>query len=403
MRRLDEARVLMYSHDTFGLGHLRRCRTIAHYLVEHFRGLHVLIISGSPIAGAFDFRARVEFVKIPSVVKVNGGEYASHNRHIDLDEAMQMREAMIRQTAEMFQPDIVIVDKEPLGLDGELEETLSYLKTRGTTLVLGLRDVMDSPAQLAREWAQRDVLRKIATLYDMIWIYGPADFWDPLSGLDVPANVRRRMNFVGFLHRVLPTSPVSNHEPHGDYVLITAGGGGDGADLIDNVLSAYQRDPGMPYRGLVVMGPFMPADRREVLWAKAKTIPSIDIIQFDNRLETLIAGARAVVGMGGYNTFCEVLSFDKPALLVPRIAPREEQFLRVRRGAELGLIDMLLPAEVQDRELLTGALRKLTERPPPSRRGPRFVLDGLPNIKVAVDDWIRQRPAQRLAVVEATI
>ena len=52
--RLNDVRVLMYSHDTFGLGHLRRCRTIAHALVEKFKGVQVLIISGSPIAGAFD-------------------------------------------------------------------------------------------------------------------------------------------------------------------------------------------------------------------------------------------------------------------------------------------------------------------------------------------------------------
>ena len=65
MRRLEHARILMYSHDTFGLGHLRRCRTIAHSLVENYRGLSVLIISGSTIAGAFDYRVRVDFVKIP--------------------------------------------------------------------------------------------------------------------------------------------------------------------------------------------------------------------------------------------------------------------------------------------------------------------------------------------------
>ena len=62
MRRLEHARILMYSHDTFGLGHLRRCRTIAHSLVENYRGLSVLIVSGSTIAGAFDYRVRVDFV-----------------------------------------------------------------------------------------------------------------------------------------------------------------------------------------------------------------------------------------------------------------------------------------------------------------------------------------------------
>ena len=91
MRRLEDARILMYSHDTFGLGHLRRCRTIAHSLVEDFRGLNVLIISGATIAGAFDYRARVDFVKIPSVIKLRNGEYTSLERHIDLHETLKMR------------------------------------------------------------------------------------------------------------------------------------------------------------------------------------------------------------------------------------------------------------------------------------------------------------------------
>ena len=73
---LENARILMYSHDTFGLGHLRRCRTIAHALVQEYSGLMVLIVSGSQIAGAFDYRARVDFVKIPSVIKLRNGEYS---------------------------------------------------------------------------------------------------------------------------------------------------------------------------------------------------------------------------------------------------------------------------------------------------------------------------------------
>ncbi len=75
MKRLEHVRVLMYSHDTFGLGHLRRCRAIAHAIVERFKGVNVILISGSQIAGAFDFRARVDFVKIPSVIKLYNGEY----------------------------------------------------------------------------------------------------------------------------------------------------------------------------------------------------------------------------------------------------------------------------------------------------------------------------------------
>ena len=91
-----------------------------------------------------------------------------------------------------------------MGLRGEIEETLSYLKTRGTTLVLGLREVMDAPHLLEAEWASSsDMMRKIGLFYDMIWAYGPPDFYDPLTGLDVPAAVRSKMKFVGFLQRSL--------------------------------------------------------------------------------------------------------------------------------------------------------------------------------------------------------
>src|SRR5688572_26364434 len=207
-QRLEHARILMYSHDTFGLGHLRRCRAIAHALVEHYRGLNVLIISGSPIAGAFDYRARVDFVKIPSIIKLRNGEYTSLDRHMDLHETLQLRQSIIRYTAETFEPDIFIVDKEPMGLRGELEETLSFLKTRATTIVLGLRDVMDAPKLLDVEWKQRDVMRKIDLFYDRIWVYGPRDFYDPLQDLDVPPSVRARMNFVGFLPRQATTDHV---------------------------------------------------------------------------------------------------------------------------------------------------------------------------------------------------
>jgi predicted glycosyltransferase len=400
MRRLEHARILMYSHDTFGLGHLRRCRTIAHSLVENYRGLSVLIISGSTIAGAFDYRVRVDFVKIPSVIKLHNGEYTSLDRHTDLHETLEMRQAIIRQTAETFQPDMFIVDKEPLGLRGEVEETLSYLKTRGTTLVLGLREIMDAPHLLKAEWAKRDVLRKIGMFYDSIWVYGPADFYDPLAGFEVPQSVRSKMNYVGFLQRYLPNAEGAIRDVEGDYILATTGGGGDGADLIHNVFDAYRHDPSLKHRLLVVLGPFMPARKRRKLIRKGSALPQVQIIEFDNRMEDLVAGSRAVVGMGGYNTFCEILSFDKPALIVPRITPREEQLIRARRAAELGVIDMLLPAEAEEPARLAQALHQLPKRPPPSKITSKLRLDGLDRITDLVGEWLEPGSEKRLSIIE---
>ncbi|MBX3596149.1 MAG: glycosyltransferase family protein [Rhizobiaceae bacterium] len=402
-RRFEEARILMYSHDTFGLGHLRRCRTIAHALVEDYRGLNVLIISGSPIAGAFDYRARVDFVKIPSVIKLRNGEYTSLEKHIDLQDTLKMRQSIIRSTAETFRPDIFIVDKEPLGLRGEVADTLSYLKTRGTTLILGLREVMDAPRLLDAEWKRADVMRKIAMFYDSIWVYGPPDFYDPLTGLDVPSSVRSKMDFVGFLQRKVPDLQSEDHRPEGDYILVTTGGGGDGADLVHNVIHAYQSDSSLTQRALIVLGPYMPANKRRKLMRKSAPISSIKMIEFDNRMEDLVAGAKAVVAMGGYNTYCEILSFDKPALIVPRVAPREEQLIRAQRAAELGLVDMILPEQAEEPALMAAKLKELLRRPRPSQSNPDLQLEGLSRISDRVGTWLDRSERRNFSVVEGAI
>ncbi len=399
-RRIEDARILMYSHDTFGLGHLRRCRTIAHSLVEDYRGVNILIISGATIAGAFDYRARVDFVKIPSVIKLRNGEYTSMDRHIDLHETLKMRKSIIRHTAETFQPDIFIVDKEPMGLHGEVEETLAYLKKQGTTLVLGLREVMDAPHLLDAEWKRNDVMRKIGQFYDSVWVYGPPDFYDPLVGLDVPPTVRGKMDFVGFLQRSVSQDVESEHKPKGDYILVTTGGGGDGSDLIHDVVDAYQEDPTLTHKALIVLGPYMPAKQRHKLIMKCAKIPYVEVIEFDNRMEELIAGAKGVVAMGGYNTYCEILSFDKPALIVPRVMPREEQLIRASRAAELGLIDMLLPEEAADPLRFAAALKALPDRNPPSKSAQGMTLEGLANISQIVGEWLGRRDREHLTVVK---
>ncbi|MBE7199060.1 MAG: hypothetical protein INR70_14840 [Parafilimonas terrae] len=404
--RFRHARILMYSHDTFGLGHLRRCRTIAHALVERFKGLHVLIVSGSSIAGAFEFRTRVDFVKIPSVIKLINGEYTPLARHTDLHATLALRRSIIQSTAESFEPDLFIVDKEPLGLRGELESTLTLLKTRGTMLVLGLRDVMDSASRLAEEWAPNDVLRKMEALYDAVWVYGPADFHDPLTGLAVSSPLRSRLAWTGFLRREVPVhaNGIAGRLPTGA-LLVTAGGGGDGVDLMRQVVAAYEADPSLTCPVVMVLGPFMKVEEREEMHRRAARLPAIHLLTFDNRLETLMQDASAVVAMGGYNTFCEILSLDKPALIVPRVRPREEQLIRARRAADLGLVEMMLPDEARDPHRLAAALHGLPSRPRPSETaygqftGEAGPLGGLDRIGDLVHGYVAARQAPLLKVL----
>jgi predicted glycosyltransferase len=391
-----DGRILIYSHDTFGLGHLRRCRAIAHALVDRFKHLSVLILSGSPIIGSFDFRARVDFVRVPGVIKLRSGEYTSLNLHLNVEQTLRLRSSIIQHTAEMFEPDIFIVDKEPVGLRGEVLETLFALKARGTRLVLGLRDVMDEPRALGPEWKRKNVLPALRDLYDEIWVYGLPQICDPLEGVSLPISVRQKMIYTGYLHREVsshgapPRMPEITERP---YLLVTTGGGGDGEALIEWVLRAYESDPLLPYPALLVLGPFMQPERQAEFMQRAARLKRVDAITFHSHLEALVARAAGVVAMGGYNTFCEVLSLDKRALIVPRTEPRMEQYIRISRAAQLGLISMLADDGRYDPAVMAAALRRLPSQNLPSEIVVPGLLEGLDNVRRLVAPWIEPAAA----------
>jgi len=409
--RRTHQRVLIYSHDSFGLGHLRRCRALAHALVEGQPDLSVLILSGSPIIGSFDFRSRVDFVRIPGVIKRRNGDYTSLTLQIDIEETLAMRAAIIRHTAEIFDPDLFIVDKEPLGLRGEVKETLLSLKARGTPLVLGLRDVMDEPALLAPEWERKQVVPALERLYDELWIYGLPQICDPLEGVGVPASVRRKTVYTGYLRRQ-PEAPAQRYQelPDQPFILVTPGGGGDGEELVDWVLRAYESGAELPHRALMVLGPFMNSGRQAEFLERAGRLDRVEATSFETHLESLMQRAAGVVAMGGYNTFCEILSFDRRALLVPREQPRREQFIRAARAQELGLCSMLVDDGQRRVADMVTALRRLPLQSPPSDVVVPGLLDGLDNVNRLARRWLgpglgplgsrfswRRRPWSRLS------
>jgi len=397
-------RVLIYSHDSFGLGHLRRCREIAHALVEAEPDLSVLILSGSPIIGSFDFRARVDFVRIPGVIKLRNGNYTPLKLHIDIEQTMAMRASIIEHTAKIYDPDLFIVDKEPLGLRGEVEETLTMLNARGTPCVLGLRDVMDGPELLAPEWERKHAVPALDKHYDNIWVYGLPQIYDPLTGVEVTDSVRHKVTYTGYLRRGIPEATPQLHlekiaEP---YLLITVGGGGDGEQIIDWVLRAYENDPDLPYPALLVLGPFMASDLQNEFLQRANRLSNIEAITFEARIESLMDRALGVVCMGGYNTFCEILSFNKRALVVPRTQPRMEQYIRATQAAQLGLVRVLADDGGRDARTMATALRTLPQQPLPAETVVPGLLDGRDNVVKLARQWLRRRRRFRFALASGS-
>ena len=386
-----DKRVILYSHDSFGLGHLRRCRRIAHHLVGRRQGLSILIISGSSIIGSFDFRVRVDFVRIPGVIKMRSGEYTPLNLHQNIEETLNLRASIIQHTAEVFDPDLVVVDKEPLGLRGEMQGTLAMLKERGTPMVLGLRDILDDPQTLQTEWERKNAIPALTAFYDEIWVYGLREGHDPLYGLDLPAGVAEKTVFTGYLASIVSDAPSYNITiPFNDrpFILVTPGGGGDGESMVDWVLSAYESGQSIPYPALVVCGPFMAPESKVAFADRIGRLPNVEWIEFHNNMEQLMAQAAGVVAMGGYNTFCEILSFDKPSLIVPRTVPRLEQYIRAAWAEERGLVSMIDDRDGGEPERMVRALNSLATQRRPSEESIPGILDGLDTIGTLVDRYL---------------
>ncbi|UCH22921.1 MAG: glycosyltransferase [Deltaproteobacteria bacterium] len=364
MARNTTFNILMYSHDTYGLGHIRRTMAIASQL----RGpkINILILTGSPIAGRFAFPEHIDFVRIPGMIKKTNDEYLPLSIKINPKHALDIRKNIITATAKTFQPHLFIVDKEPLGLKKEVLPTLRWLKRcrPGTRTILGLRDIMDDAETIRHDWNSKGVYEVLEHLYSEIWIYGNREFYDSIGEYAISEPISRKMHFTGYIPRKVPNKNVVQNtrkeqglEKHDKLVVVTTGGGGDGYPVMDNFLSMLESQSHPPsFKSILITGPFMPKNERKRIFKRARKL-GVRTFHFYRNMEKIFAAADLVVCMGGYNTLCETLSQGTISLIIPRVTPRKEQLIRAKAFHNQHLVDYIpwnkLTASIMREKVLT--------------------------------------------------
>ena len=340
-----------------------------------------LLIAGAREASAFGLPAGADCLTLPCLAKDEGGRYHSRRLDMALEELVFLRSSAIAAALEAFAPDVLIVDKVPRGAVRELDPSLRWLQASGRTrCVLGLRDVLDDPATVCREWSEAANEEAIAAYYDAIWVYGDTAVYNPVREYDFPPHVAAKVRFTGYLARTNPLrfSDIDGVEllpslsqPVERLVLCLVGGGQDGAQLAETFAQA---DFPAGTTGVILTGPFMPPEVQAGLLRRASGKPQLRILKFVADADLLLSRADRVVAMGGYNTVCELLSYAKPALIVPRVKPRVEQLIRAQHLRDLGLLDLLHPEDLTPRRLSEWLARDLK---PASGACDRIHLDGL--------------------------
>lgn len=378
-------RIALYSHDTMGLGHMRRNLLIAQALMRSPAPPSILMVAGAREAGGLRLPGGVDIVTLPALAKDGDGELRARDLDLSLAEIVRLRSRIITAAIEGFRPDVLIVDKVPRGAMRELVPALEGLASEGRCrCVLGLRDVLDEPEAVRREWREMECDEAIRRYYRSVWVYGDPRLYDPVLEYGFSPAVAGKVRYTGYLDQrmrltgsrfgCLAPSDVSEL-PEGRLVLCLLGGGQDGAALGEAFVNAELPEGSV---GVLLTGPYLPADARARVRLAAACRPRLRIVETLAEPGWLLRRADRVIAMGGYNTVCEILSFQRTALIVPRIHPRREQWIRAERLRAHGLVDVLHPGDLTPEALGRWLSLDLPPRPAASCRLDWNGLDNLP-------------------------
>jgi predicted glycosyltransferase len=378
-------RVLMYSQDGFGLGHLRRTHAIAAELVRLCPEVGVLSVGDSSVGEVFEATPRHEFVKLPSIVKISHGNWQPVALPLPFDDVGAIRRELLRSLAQSYRPELVIVDHMPHGAVGELVPTLEVLRSQGACIVLGLRDLLDEPAVVCERWEAEGAYQAMDDFYDRILVYGQRDVFDLAREYAFSPAATRRVTSTGYVCTPergrygfrLRGELLNSARKRTSLVVAMAGGGADAYPLMSTLIDAF---PAVLARRecllIIITGPFMPVEQRRDLQARARGLPIRVRVTVSDTLSYLDV-ADLVIAMAGYNTTVEILRSGVPSILVPRAGPSAEQRMRALLFAARGWIDTIDPDELHPELLAERMIDRFERGPAIPEPGTAPHLDGL--------------------------
>ncbi|TWT40449.1 MurG-like transferase [Phycisphaerae bacterium RAS1] len=390
-------RVLAYCHDSVGIGHLRRTLAICERVGRVFPECSFLIATGTPYVPMFNLKAKIDTLKLPALSKEGDG-YCSKFLGMSLQRMIQFRQSLLLQATKDLAPDVLLVDKAPLGVCRELLPTLNWLHENrpDVPIVFGMRDVEDDPESTIAQWTHDGVQSALDACFHEIWVYGMQGVFDVVREYRLPGGIAEKTHYAGYVRRD-PCDHAPRPRIAGKQVLVTVGGGTDGERLLSTYLeqtaAAVAR---LGATSTVVGGPDLPPPVAAKLREKAAHIPATHWLDFEPCMGCRIKQSDLIVSMGGYNTMCEVASVRKPMLVIPRVKPRLEQLMRARLWERLGAARCLPPDELTPQVLTQRVMQMLAAEDGPMRH--ELDMAALEFVEQRFSQFFAEEPSRATAV-----
>lgn len=383
-------RIALFTHDTFGLGHVRRCLHFLRGLSERAPDGSCLLVTGSPALHALGtLPPNADYVKIPTIAKTGSKKDQPSHLPLPLAETTLLRSGIIRETILSFGPDVFLVDNFPLGSRDELLPTLKALKETGTRVVLGLRDVLGAPEVVRKDWTRQGMYEVLNRYYDRILVYGAPEIFDVIEAYDLPPALAAKVSYCGYVTE-LPAESNGSPELYRElgfdapFLLATGGGGGDAYPLLSAFVQALDFLPETP--SLIVAGPLMSPPLRAKLEDRVAGRDHVKLVPHTPDLRRYMGPAAAVVSMCGYNTAAELVANGATSVVVPRTwrygehlnrknaGTEWEQLLRAKALADKGWVRLVEPESLTPEVLAEEIRQALSEPKDPG--GVALNLDG---------------------------
>jgi predicted glycosyltransferase len=411
-------RLLVYSHDAYGLGNIRRMLAICESLLKDIPELSILLLSGSPMMQGFRLPQGLDYIKLPCLNRGETGAIATKYLEASMDEIIQLRSDLILSAAVHFKPDLFLVDKKPFGLQNELRKTVKYLRSwcPKTKMVLLLRDILDAPQKTITEWQKTGFHAAVEKYYDQLLVVGSSDVFDFAQEYQLPPVIACKVRYCGYMGR-----PAGRHHrntirqqlnvlPEEQLVVVTPGGGEDGFPMIHNYLQGLALLPANHnLKSLIISGPEMSRSEQDQLSQIAQRYPHVQMLEFTDDLMSYLAAADTIVSMGGYNTICEILSAEKPAVVIPRVRPSQEQLVRSEKMTDLGLFKEVHPDQLNPESLMQTLQQQIDNQLGTTVAIRMLDLNALPKITQLVTALVTQqmpvqlvRPSEKVSNPDLT-
>ncbi|MGF1568661.1 MAG: glycosyltransferase family protein [Nodosilinea sp.] len=363
---MKRQKLLFYCQHILGIGHLIRSMEIVRGLLADF---DICFVNGGRVIEDFPIPAGVQVVNLPAIA--TDPEFQSL-RAIDpdqtLEDSFEQRKAQLLTLVATFQPDVVVVELFPFGrrrFSAELIPCLEQARAWGAKVVCSLRDIVVTKQDQTRH--EEKICQLMNQYFDLLLIHGDPAFQPLELSFSRVQDLHCPVFYTGYVVQTSPQGEVDipGLNPDRPLILTSVGGGRFGHELLFSVVAAAQYLEHLPHQILVFTGPFCPPEVFAELEAKVGDRPNLLLRRYTPSLLAYMHQADLSISMAGYNTTMNVLTSGVRAMVLPFTGnDDQEQTLRAERLAELGIVRVIRPDDLQPEPLAQGVMACLQQQPP---------------------------------------